>query len=83
AMYSPGAVSGSRTGSPDSQFFQLQFDYVPFGKGTAVTDPYMNLRFSLQYTAYETFNGASQNYDGKGRNAADNNTLYLATYLMW
>ena len=43
----------------------------------------MNLRFSLQYTAYETFNGASQNYDGKGRNAADNNTLYLATYLMW
>ena len=83
AMYSPGAVSGSRTGSPDSQYFQLQFDYVPFGKGTAMTDPFMNLRFSLQYTAYETFNGASQNYDGKGRNAADNNTLYLATYLMW
>jgi len=37
----------------------------------------------LQYTAYETFNGASHNYDGYGRNAADNNTLYLATYLMW
>lgn len=38
---------------------------------------------SVQYTAYETFNGASHNYDGYGRNAADNNTLYLATYLMW
>jgi len=83
AMYSPAAVSGSRTGSPDSQYFQLQFDYVPFGKGGSVTDPFLNLRFSVQYTAYETFNGASHNYDGYGRNAADNNTLYLATYLMW
>ena len=83
AMYSSAAVSGSRTGSPDSQYFQLQFDYVPFGKGNSVTDPFLNLRFSVQYTAYETFNGASHNYDGYGRNAADNNTLYLATYLMW
>lgn len=82
-VYSPAALSGSRTGSPDSQYFQLQFDYVPFGKGMSQTDPYLNLRFSVQYTAYETFNGASHNYDGYGRNAADNNTLYLATYLMW
>lgn len=83
AMYSPASVSGSRAGSPDSQYFQLQFDYVPFGKGTVATDPLLNLRFSVQYTAYQTFNGASQNYDGYGRNAADNNTLYIASYLMW
>lgn len=83
AMFAPAPVSGSLTGSPTSQYFQLQFDYIPFGKGMVQTDPFLNLRFSLQYTAYETFNGASRNYDGYGRSAADNNTLYIATYLMW
>jgi hypothetical protein len=31
----------------------------------------------LQYTNYTKFNGASSNYDGNGRNAKDNNTLFL------
>ena len=30
-----------------------------------------------QYTAYNKFNGATDNYDGAGRNANDNNTLFL------
>lgn len=83
AMYSPARISGSRTGLPNSEYFQLQADYVPFGKGVSATDPYLNLRFSLQYTAYTTFNGASNNYDGYDRNAQDNNTLYFAGYLMF
>ncbi|CAK0777762.1 hypothetical protein CCP4SC76_6470006 [Gammaproteobacteria bacterium] len=29
-----------------------------------------------QYTAYGKFNGASRNYDGSGRDASDNNTLF-------
>jgi hypothetical protein len=29
------------------------------------------------------FNGAANNYDGYGRNAAANNTLYLVGNLMW
>jgi hypothetical protein len=81
-LYSPAPISGSRNGSPDSDYFQVQFDYIPFGKGESALDPYMNLRLSLQYTAYTQFNGASNNYDGYGRNASDNNTLYLVGNLM-
>ena len=38
-------------------------------------------RFFVQYTAYDKFNGLSKNYDGTGRNASDNNTLFLGTWL--
>jgi hypothetical protein len=34
----------------------------------------------MQYTAYNKFNGGGSNYDGLGRNASDNNALYL---LLW
>ena len=69
----------SANGSPNTNSFMAQFDYVPFGKGTFTTDPYFNLRFSLQYTAYTEFNGAAQNYDGYGRSAGQNNTTYFVT----
>ena len=36
-----------------------------------------NLRVGAQYTAYSRFNGASRNYDGFGRDARDNDTLFL------
>jgi hypothetical protein len=74
-----GAVTGSANGSPNSNAFLTEIDYVPFGKGNFVTDPYMNLRFSLQYWAYTTFNGGGNNYDGNGRSAAANNTTYFVT----
>lgn len=31
----------------------------------------------VQYTGYTSFNGAGTNYDGVGRNANDNNSVYL------
>jgi hypothetical protein len=36
-----------------------------------------NVDLAAQYTGYWTFNGRSMNYDGSGRNASDNNTLYI------
>lgn len=39
--------------------------------------PEENIRVGLQYTAFTKFLGASTNYDGAGRNASDNNTVYL------
>jgi len=39
--------------------------------------PVQYVRFGAQYTAYDKFGGASNNYDGFGRNASDNNTLFL------
>ena len=67
---------------PNSEFFTAEFDYVPFGKvATSGLEFYLNLRFTLQYIAYTHVDGAEINYDGTGRNASDNNTLYLNTSL--
>jgi hypothetical protein len=76
-------ITGSANGSPNTNSFLFEADYIPFGKGTSMTDPYLNLRFSLQYWAYTQFNGSSTNYDGAGRNAAGNNTLYLVGNIMF
>jgi hypothetical protein len=76
-------ISGSANGSPNTNSLLFQADYVPFGKGTSQVDPYLNLRFSLQYWAYTQFNGASKNYDGAGRNPEANNTLYFVGNIMF
>lgn len=79
-LYAPGAISGSANGSPDSRGFIYQVEYIPWGKATSYLRPWLNLRLALQYTQYNRFNGGKNNYDGSGRNADDNNTLYLFTW---
>ena len=51
-------------------------DATPFGMEKSFGWPYLNTRLFVQYTAYDKFNGSSTNYDGTGRSASDNNTLY-------
>jgi hypothetical protein len=36
-----------------------------------------NVRLMAQYVDYVKFNGGTRDYDGMGRNAHDNNTLFL------
>lgn len=73
-LYNTGnPITGSATGSPDTSGFVWELNYLPR----------RNIRFTLQYTAYNKFNGASTNYDGFGRNARDNNTLFLLAWLMF
>jgi len=69
-LYAPEALTGSSTGSPDSNGLILQAAYLPME----------NLKIVAQYVLYDKFNGASTNYDGSGRDASDNNTFYL---LFW
>ena len=45
--------------------------------------PMQYLRIGAQYTGYLRFNGASSNYDGFGRNASDNNSLFLYAWLAY
>jgi len=66
-LYAPNPVDGFANNSPDSNGYTAEFDYLP----------YQNVKFALQYVTYLKFNGASSDYDGSGRNASDNNTLYL------
>jgi hypothetical protein len=39
------------------------------------------VKFWLQYVPYNKFNSAVLNYDGAGRNAGDNNTIFA--YAWW
>ena len=70
-LYSPGSVNGSNIGSPNSTGYIVEFSYTPI----------QYLRLMLQYTAYTKFNGGASNYDGSGRNARDNNTLFLNAWV--
>ncbi len=66
-LYPTGAVSGNANGDPRSAGFIANVSYWPW----------QNLQLGAQYTAYTRFNGAANNYDGAGRDASANNTIYL------
>jgi hypothetical protein len=68
----PGVIS-SATGSPDTSGWIAELNYLPW----------LNTKLSLQLTRYAKFNGASTNYDGFGRNASDNNTIYMLLWLVF
>ncbi len=70
-LYAPAAFSGSSTGLPDSRGLIAEFDFLPW----------LNTKFSAQYVAYNKFNGSGDNYDGTGRNASDNNSIYALAWL--
>jgi hypothetical protein len=80
-LYGPGALSGSNNGSPDTRGFTLQFECVPLGKMDSWGRPWVNLRIGVQYTGYLRFNGGTTNYDGAGRNASQNNSLFLFSWM--
>jgi hypothetical protein len=67
ALYDPTRVTGNISGNPAIRGFTSEIFWTPV----------QYLRIGLQYTAYSKFNGASHNYDGAGRNASDNNSLFL------
>jgi hypothetical protein len=73
--------SFSATGSPDTSGTVFQIDWTPWGKAASWARPYANARLGLQYTVYDRFDGSGTNYDGSGRNAGDNNTLFMFFWL--
>lgn len=66
-LYPPAAVTGNFNGDPRGSGYIANFTYWPW----------QNLLLGAQYTGYTRFNGAQNNYDGAGRNANSNNTIYL------
>jgi hypothetical protein len=77
-------ADSSQTGSPASDGLIFQLNYLPLNKnGGPSFWPKSNVKFSLQYTLYNRFNGARKNYDGSGRNARDNNTTYLEAWIVF
>lgn len=72
-LYAPAPLIGSATGSPNSSGWVAQWTWLPA----------LNVQVTAQYFLYNKFNGASANYDGSGRNASDNDTLYVALWVLW
>ena len=70
---SAGQVDGNRTGSPATRGITLEAFWMPI----------QYLRVGAQYTAYSRFNGSADNYDGFGRNARDNNSLFVYTWVAY
>jgi len=66
-LFTQAAVSGSANGDPRGAGYIANFSFWPW----------QNLQLSAQYTGYTKFNGGSNNYDGAGRNASGNNTIYV------
>jgi hypothetical protein len=66
-LFAQAAVSGSANGAPQSSGYTLNASWWPA----------QNVDLAVQYTGYLRFNGAQANYDGAGRSASGNNTVYL------
>ena len=79
---SDALLYGSRTGGPGSEGWIFELSYLPFNKreGPAFW-PKSNAKLSLQYTLYQRFDGSHANYDGAGRSADANNTIYVEAWL--
>jgi hypothetical protein len=79
--HDPLLNSDSTKGKPLSDGLILQLNWMPLNKGGGPDFwPRSNVKFSLQYEIYNRFDGSRNNYDGSGRDASDNNTLYLQAW---
>lgn len=74
-VFVPDPVEGSRTGKPDTTSLSLEGAWTPFGKEASWGAPYVNVKLGMRYTHDFTFNGASNDYDGYGRDASDNDAI--------
>ena len=72
-------VMGSINGRPDSRGWIAELDYLADVDWMPVVQ---HAKFALRYTAYTRFNGGGSNYDGFGRNASDNNSVFLLVWFL-
>ncbi len=75
--------AGNRTFRPDSSGVLLQLDGTPWGEGNSPLGKRFNMRLGIQYTAYLSFDGSGRNFDGSSRNASDNNTLRVFSWIAY
>lgn len=71
ALYAPATLTGSNNGKPDNNGYMAQIAYFPV----------QNVQLGVQYKHYSKFNGLKINYDGAGRDASANNTVYVYLWM--
>ena len=67
----PIPITGSALNSPDTRGWVPEIFWTPW----------QYLRIGAQYTRFNRYNGARNNYDGAMRNASDNNTLFVYAWV--
>jgi hypothetical protein len=78
----PGLYSAtSALNSPNTTGYSGELDYLPFNHGGPDLWPWLNMKIGVQYIRYLKFNGAANNFDGAGRNAHNNNTLFVFDWI--
>jgi hypothetical protein len=75
------ALYGTFTGSPNSAGWIFEIAYLPFMHGGPAFWPWLNARIGLQYTLWNKFDGATTNFNGIGRNAHNNNTIFAYAWI--
>lgn len=70
-LYPGSPITGSANGSPQSYGGIGEFDF----------NAWQNTRLGAQYTLYGKFNGGASSYDGSGRNASNNDSLFLFAWV--
>lgn len=71
--YNTGDVlMGSTNGSPNTKGWIAELNYLPW----------QNVKLAVRYTRFQEFNGASTDYT-PGRNASDNNNLFLMGWVLF
>jgi hypothetical protein len=66
-------VNGNLSGNPGTRGWTTEAFWIPEE----------HWRIGAQYTAYSRFNGLGSNYDGFGRNAKDNNSLFVYAWVAY
>ena len=61
------SVTGSLAGNPATRGWTTELFFIPV----------QYVRVGVQYSMFDKFNGGKNNYDGFGRNAKDNNTVFV------
>jgi len=70
-QYPSVPITGSANGSPQSYGGIGEFDF----------NAWQNTRLGVQYTVYGKFNGGTTSYDGSGRDAGNNNSLFVFAWV--
>ena len=80
-LYTAGPVGGSANGKPNTDSWTTELDYYPFNNGGPNWLPWLNAKIFFENTMYSKFNGLARKYDGAGRSAGANDTVFTGIWL--
>ena len=75
------AVLGNINGRPNTDGVSFDLAYIPYPYGGPDLWPWLNARIGILYTHFTQYEGSSSNYDGTGRNAKDNDQVFLYSWI--